>query len=104
MHWIVPIIGAAIYMPGLYILFQCALIYLPVSYPKYAASVLAGNDFFRSTIASVFPLLGRPFFHQLGLGWGSTLLAGLAILMIPALYALIKNGAKLRARSKYATA
>lgn len=102
-HWIVPIIGAATYMPGIYILFQCALVYLPVSYPKYAASILAGNDFFRSTFASAFPLFGRPFFRRLGLGGGSSFLAGLAILMIPALYALIKHGAALRARSKYAT-
>lgn len=54
-HWIAPIIGAGLYMPGIYLLFQSALIYLPMSYPEYAASVLAGNDFFRSTAAAAFP-------------------------------------------------
>ena len=101
-HWIAPIIGAGLYMPGIYLLFQSALVYLPVSYPAYVASILAGNDFFRSSVAAAFPLFGRPFFNNLGLGPGSSLLAGLSIIMIPALWALMKYGARLRAMSKYA--
>lgn len=54
-HWIAPTIGAALYLPGLFLLFQCLLVYLPSSYPKYAASILAGNDLFRSTVAGCFP-------------------------------------------------
>ncbi|KAG9005773.1 hypothetical protein FRB94_001185 [Tulasnella sp. JGI-2019a] len=103
-HWIAPIIGAGIYMPGIFLLFQCFLIYLPMSYPNYAASVLAGNDFVRSSMASAFPLFGRPFFHHLGIGGGCSLLAGLSALMIPALWLLILRGPQLRAMSKYATA
>ncbi|KAG9025036.1 hypothetical protein FRB95_010609 [Tulasnella sp. JGI-2019a] len=57
-HWVGPIIGAGIYMPGIFLLFQCFLIYLPTGYPDYAASVLAGNDFVRSSMAGVFPLFG----------------------------------------------
>lgn len=56
------------------------------SYPKYAASILAGNDLFRSTFASVFPLFGTKYFRALGIGGGSSLLAGVSILMIPLLY------------------
>ena len=37
-------------------------------------------------MASAFPLFGRAFFHKLGLGGGSSLLAGLSILMIPLYY------------------
>ncbi|KAG9005774.1 hypothetical protein FRB94_001186 [Tulasnella sp. JGI-2019a] len=103
-HWSGPIIGAGIYMPGIFLLFQCFLIYLPMSYPNYAASVLAGNDFVRSSMASVFPLFGRPFFKHLGVGGGSSLLAGLSALMIPALWLLIRRGPQLRAMSRYATA
>jgi MFS transporter, DHA1 family, multidrug resistance protein len=54
-HWIGPVIGAAIYMPGIYLLFQCVLVYLPMAYPHHAASVYAANDFFRSSLASAFP-------------------------------------------------
>lgn len=54
-HWIVPMIGAGLYIPGLYLLFQSAMMYLPISYPKYTASIFAGNTFFRSSIAAAFP-------------------------------------------------
>ncbi|KAI5481913.1 MFS transporter, DHA1 family, multidrug resistance protein [Pseudohyphozyma bogoriensis] len=100
-HWIVPIIGAALYLPGIYLNFQSILMYLAMGYPTQAVPIFAGNDLFRSTIASFFPLFGRAFFDHLGLGGGSSLLAGLSILMIPVLYALMKFGARLRARSKW---
>ncbi|KAK0438120.1 major facilitator superfamily domain-containing protein [Armillaria borealis] len=83
-HWIVPVIGASLYLPGIYLCFQSILTYVTSSYPAYAASVLAGNDLFRSSIASVFPLFGRAFFVNLGLGPASALLAGISILMMPA--------------------
>jgi DHA1 family multidrug resistance protein-like MFS transporter len=55
-------------------------------YPGYAASILASNDFFRSTSASVFPLFGTIFFVKLGLGPACSLLAGVSVILIIALY------------------
>ncbi|GAA5852758.1 hypothetical protein JCM8547_002618 [Rhodosporidiobolus lusitaniae] len=101
-HWIGPIIGASLFLPPVYLAFQSCLMYISLSYPKYAASLLAGNDLFRSTFASVFPLFGHRFFKTLGLGGGSSLLAGVMILMIPALWAIMHYGARLRARSRFA--
>ncbi|BGP38653.1 hypothetical protein JCM10450v2_002603 [Rhodotorula kratochvilovae] len=103
-HWIWPTIGAALYLPGLYFSFQSILTYVSLSYPKDAGAALAGNDFWRSVIASVFPLFGERFFHVLGLGGGSSFLAGFSILMVPFLYLIMKNGARLRARSAFAQA
>ncbi|KAM0752445.1 putative caffeine resistance protein [Meredithblackwellia eburnea MCA 4105] len=103
-HWIVPIIGAALYLPGIFLLFQCILLYVSSGYPKHAASIFAGNDLFRSTLASFFPLFGRALFVRLGLGGGSSLLAGLSVLMIPLLYLLFRYGAALRQRSKFTEA
>ncbi|KAL8291587.1 hypothetical protein RQP46_002565 [Phenoliferia psychrophenolica] len=102
-HWIFPIIGAALYLPGIYLIFQSILLYVSMGYPRHAASIFAGNDLFRSTFASFFPLFGRAFFTKLGLGGGSSLLAGISILMIPLLYLLIKSGASLRQKSKWTT-
>jgi DHA1 family multidrug resistance protein-like MFS transporter len=48
-------------------------------------------------------LFGHALFQSLGIGGGSSLLAGLSIIMIPPLILLYKNGAKLRSMSKYAT-
>jgi MFS transporter, DHA1 family, multidrug resistance protein len=85
-HWIAPIIAASLYIPGIFLLFQSALVYLPMSYPQYAASLLAGNDLFRSAMAAAFPLFGRSMFKTLGIAGGSSLLAGLSIIMIPAMF------------------
>ncbi|KAJ7033714.1 hypothetical protein C8F04DRAFT_1395894 [Mycena alexandri] len=100
--WIVPVIGAALYLPGIFLNFQSILMYITSAYPAYAASVLAGNDFFRSAIASVFPIFGRAFFTNLGLGPGSALLAGVSFLLMPVFWLLLKCGHVLRQRSKYA--
>ncbi|KAK4331729.1 Fluconazole resistance protein 1 [Rhodotorula toruloides] len=101
-HWIWPIIGAALYLPGIYLAFQSIMMYVSMSYPAYAASILAGNTLFRSVFASVFPLFGEKYFKALGIGAGSSLLAGVSILMIPLLYAIMKYGDRLRARSSFA--
>ncbi|BGP46833.1 hypothetical protein JCM10450v2_002683 [Rhodotorula kratochvilovae] len=103
-HWMAPVIGAGLYLPGIFLAFQGIMIYVSMSYPKYAASILAGNDLFRSTFASVFPLFGTKYFRALGIGGGSSLLAGVSILMIPLLYLIMNYGPVLRARSKFALA
>ena len=51
-HWIVPIIGTAWFSIGAFLLFNAVLNYLGDAYPKYAASVLAGNDLFRSSFGA----------------------------------------------------
>ncbi|ORY73238.1 major facilitator superfamily domain-containing protein [Leucosporidium creatinivorum] len=102
-HWIVPTIGAGIYFKGIFDVFQCVLVYIGAGYSRQKASILAGNALFRAITAGVFPLFGVAFYRRLGLGGGCTFLAGLSTLMIPLLYLLMKNGARLRARSKWAT-
>jgi DHA1 family multidrug resistance protein-like MFS transporter len=103
-HWSVALIGVGIYGLGLYLLIQCALLYIPLVYPKYGASLLAGNDFCRSSLAAGFVLFGRPLFINLGIGGGVSLLAGLTCLCIPGIVLLYIFGASLRAKSKFAGA
>ncbi|KAK6463719.1 multidrug resistance [Scheffersomyces coipomensis] len=108
-HWMGPIIGAAIFAGGAFLIFQTLFNYLGMSFWRYLASVFAGNDLFRSIIAGVFPLFGKSLFLNLKtkrfpVAWGSTILGVITVLMllIPILFYL--NGPKLRARSKYAGA
>jgi len=101
-HWIIPIIGASLYLPGIFFNFQSIVMYISMVYPQYSASVLAGNDLFRSVMASVFPLFGHAFFKNLGLGPASALLAGISFLLMPIFFLLYKFGHVLRARSKFA--
>lgn len=42
-----PVVGASLYLPGLYLVFQGAILALAMAYQKYAASVLAGNALLR---------------------------------------------------------
>ncbi|KAH8920821.1 MFS general substrate transporter [Atractiella rhizophila] len=101
-HWMGPVVAAALYIPGIVLLFQSCLIYLPTAYPRYAASLLAGNDFFRSSGAAGFILFGRALFTNLGIGGGCSLLAGLTAIMIPFLWVFYLRGAEIRRWSKYA--
>ncbi|GAA5863811.1 hypothetical protein JCM3774_001165 [Rhodotorula dairenensis] len=103
-HWMGPVVGAGLYLPPVFLLFQSCLMYCSQSYPMYAASILAGNDLFRSVTASLFPLFGEKYFHALGVGPGCTLLAGVSALMVPVLYIVMKMGPRLRARSRFADA
>lgn len=102
-HWMGPIIGASLYLPGIYLIFQGAIVYLPMSYQQHAASILAGNALLRGAVGAAFPLFGRSLFETLTIGGGSSLLAGLSALMIPPLFLLYKYGAQLRKRSRFAT-
>jgi len=58
-HWIVPLIGSGFFTVSIITLFMPVLTYLGMSYPRYAASVLAGNALFRASCGVVFPLFAR---------------------------------------------
>lgn len=101
-HWIAPTIGITIYGASVFIVMQCIFVYVPLSYPQYAASLFAGNDFLRSAFACGSILFGRPLFINLGVGKGVSVLGGLSVIGIIGIFMLYVWGAKLRARSKFA--
>lgn len=89
-HWIVPIIGTAWFSIGAFLMFNSVLNYLADAYPMYAASVLAGNDFMRSSFGAAFPLFATAMYHNLGVGWASSTLGFLSIAFIPIPFFLFK--------------
>ncbi|KAI9713845.1 MAG: hypothetical protein M1820_000575 [Bogoriella megaspora] len=95
-HWIMPIIGSGWFSIGAFLLFNSVLNYLPDAYPDYAASVLAGNDFFRSSFGAGFPLFATAMYNNLGVDWASSTLAFLAIAFIPIPFVLYMIGERLR--------
>lgn len=101
-HWIASLIGVTILVMGNFWIFQSVFIYLPMSYPRYAASLFAANDLSRSAFAAAAVLFSRPMFLTLGIGGGVSLLAGLSILGIFGMFYLWKYGAGLRAKSTFA--
>lgn len=106
-HWILPIIAQIFFVLNVFNLFQCSFSYLAVCFPKYYASVMAGNGLFRAVFACAFPLFGRAMYKNLGttkypVAWGSSLIGffGVGLAAIP--FIMYKNGSKLRGRSRYA--
>jgi DHA1 family multidrug resistance protein-like MFS transporter len=53
-----------------------------MSYPQYAASLFAGNDFCRSLFAFGAVLFSRPMYDYLGVAKGISVLGGLAVMGI----------------------
>jgi DHA1 family multidrug resistance protein-like MFS transporter len=101
-HWIVPTIGITIYGATVFIVMQCIFVYIPLSYPMYAASLFAANDFFRSALACGSVLFAHPLFGNLGVAKGTSLLGGLSVIGIIGIWLLYFYGAKLRSMSKFA--
>lgn len=62
----------------------------------YAASALAANTIVRSVMAAVLPLAAPKMYATLGYGWGNSLLAFLALAMVPVPFLLMKYGEKMR--------
>lgn len=101
-HWIVSCIGIVITTIGIFLIIQCIFLYLPLSYPQYAASLFAGNDFLRSAVAAASIHFSYPMFHNMGVDRGVSLLAGLTVGCSIGVYVLYFFGEQLRARSRFA--
>ncbi|KAJ5769245.1 hypothetical protein N7520_003804 [Penicillium odoratum] len=101
-HWIVPIIASMFFALGGCLIFNCIFCYLAHAYPRYAASVLASNDFLRSSFGAGFPLFASAMFHNLGVGWACTLLGCLTLVFVPFPFILFFRGKRIRMASKYA--
>ncbi|KAI1082709.1 major facilitator superfamily transporter [Whalleya microplaca] len=101
-HWVVPTLGITVYGAAVFVVMQCIFVYVPLGYPRYAASLFAGNDFFRSALAFASILFARPLFANLGVARGTSLLGGLSTIGIVGIWVLYFYGAKLRSLSKFA--
>ena len=101
-HWIWSTTGVSIYAGSSFIVFQCLICWLPLSYPKYTASLLAGNDFARSLMAAVMIMVSRKMYLDIGIAKGVSLLAGLSCIGILGMATLYRYGAAMRARSRFA--
>jgi MFS family permease len=97
-HYIVPIMSTALIGIGNLAVFMCITTYLVDAFTIYAASALAANTVIRSVMGAVLPLAGQKMYLALGLGWGNSLLAFIAMGLIPVTWVLIKWGEQLRTR------
>ena len=68
----------------------------------FSASALAGLGLIRNVAGAGFPLFGEQMFTYLGNQWAASLLAFLAILLVPIPFILERYGRALRLRSPWA--
>ncbi|KAM3419057.1 hypothetical protein BST61_g5012 [Cercospora zeina] len=86
---------------GIHLINMQGLNYIIDSYKIYANSAVAANTFLRSLFAAGFPILATSMYATIGVKWGTTILALLAVTMIPIPILFYYFGANIRAKSKW---
>lgn len=76
--------------------------YTEDAYKTFSASALAGIGLIRNLFGAVFPLFAHGLFTELGYEWAGTLLAGLALVLVPIPFVLSRYGRVLREKSPWA--
>lgn len=95
-HWMVPILATVLIGIGNMAVFMGISLYLIDAFSVYAASALAANTVIRSIMGAVLPLAGQKMYNKLGLGWGNSLLAFVALSLVPVAWGIMKYGERLR--------
>ena len=86
---------------GLLATFMPIQTYLVDAFTIYAASALAANTILRSLVGALLPLAGRKMYATLGLGWGNSLLAFIALAMCPIPYVFFRFGERIRKSERF---
>lgn len=77
---------------------MCIQTYLVDAYGLYAASALAANTVVRSLVGAFLPFAGQPMYETLGIGWGTSLLAFIALVFMPCPILFYLYGERIRRR------
>ena len=101
LHWIMPIIGTMFVGLGLLATFMPIQTYLVDAFTVHAASAIAANTVLRSLVGAFLPLAGPAMYSALGLGWGNSLLAFIALAMTPISWIFFKYGERIRKNPRF---
>jgi MFS family permease len=101
-HWIVPILASALWGWSFYTLILMTYCYTEDSYKSFSASALAGIGLVRNLAGGGFPLFGTQLFTNEGFQWAGTILAFLALVLVPIPFVLSRYGRQLRLKSPWA--
>lgn len=101
-HFIVPILATVLVMVGSLMVYVPAGLYLIETYGAlYGASASGANSLLRYTLAAVFPLFALRMYEKLGVGWATSLLGFITIVLAPIPWVFWKYGKILRRKSRY---
>ncbi|KIJ54776.1 hypothetical protein M422DRAFT_221142 [Sphaerobolus stellatus SS14] len=77
--WFPSLVGLFFIGMSFLLIFQSSINYLLDAYTKWSASSMAANTFMRSAFGAALPLVARPLYHNLGVGWACNLLGFIAV-------------------------
>ncbi|EFE39468.1 MFS multidrug transporter, putative [Trichophyton verrucosum HKI 0517] len=100
-HYVIPIIGTAFVGIGMIFTFMTISTYLVDAYTRHSASALAANSVLRSIFGAVLPLCGQRMYKALGLGWGNSLLAFIALALAPLPIVFYVYGERIRTSKRF---
>lgn len=66
------------------------------AFTVYAASAIAANTVLRSIVGGLLPLAGLSLYEKLGLGWGNSLVAFIALGLTPVPFVFYIWGERIR--------
>ena len=105
-HWIAPLIFAAMIGMANYAIYMATFVYMIASYGPYSASATGGNGFARDVLAGIAAMYATPFYENIPgryhLQWPSTILGFLAIIVTIPIYIFYWKGPAIRNKSKFA--
>ncbi|KAF2765147.1 rade putative MSF transporter [Teratosphaeria nubilosa] len=100
-QYVVPLLGTLFVGIGAIAAFMCINTYLVDTFARYAASALAANTVLRSIFGAVIPLFGLKMYNALGLGWGNSLIAFVALFLCPIPWFFYYYGEKIRTHPRF---
>lgn len=101
-HWLSQVLACYFIGIALQLIFVSAIVYLVDVYGANSICAMSVQVVFRSLVAASFPLWSPPMYHRLGVSWSSTVLAGVAAILLPFPLLFRRYGHVLRRSSKYA--
>jgi len=101
-HWICPMIFQGMTMLCNLMIYAPANLYMIDSYgPLYGASAAGAAMISRYTFSAAFPLFALQLYEGLGVGWATSILGFIGLLMAPVPFLFFRYGEWIRSRSKY---
>ncbi|CAG8956468.1 hypothetical protein HYFRA_00003853 [Hymenoscyphus fraxineus] len=100
-HWIIPIIGSSFIAIGIMSGYLPVQMYLVDAFPIYAASANGACTIIRSICATLLPLSANPLYENLGYGWGNSVLAFIALGLVPIAFLVLRYSERIRTSPRF---
>ncbi|OTA89979.1 hypothetical protein M434DRAFT_373236 [Hypoxylon sp. CO27-5] len=94
--WVPQVIAGVPIGMGIQLVYTMGYNYILDVYTPYAASAVSANTFVRCIAGAGFPLFAAPMYHKLGVGWATSLLGFLSVVLMPMPFLFFKYGERVR--------